>query len=110
MKHSLRIHCCDDSHLLLSEKAVVHMPTYNESQLLNIHLRIPKDKANSSKTIYYVYDYVKKVSSAQTHSLINGLKQLSIMLLETFLFNINCEFDIHNIANVFWPLYDLTIL
>lgn len=109
MKHSLRIHC-DDSHLLLSEKTVVQMPTYNESQLLNIHLRIPKDKANSSKTICYVYDYIKKVSSAQTHSLINRLKQLCIMLLETFLFNINCDFDIHNIANVFWPLYDLTIL
>lgn len=88
----------------------MQMPTYNESRMLNIHLRVPKDYANSSKTICYVYDYIKKVSFALTQSLINAFKQLCITLSETFLFNINCNFDIHNIANVSWPLYDPTIL
>lgn len=88
----------------------MEMPPYNESRMLNIHLRVPTDYANSSETICYVYDCIKKASFAQTCSLTNGLKQLCIMLLEILFFNINCDFDIHNIANVSWPLYDLTIL
>lgn len=74
-KHSVRIHCCGDSQLLILQITVVQMPTYNESQPLNMHLKDHKDN-NSSKAICYVYVYIKKVSSAEAQSLINELQLL----------------------------------